>query len=235
MKQLSENWLTDGWIDFEYKKYMLLAYLQEVEKQFKEVKLYPPLADLIKHYSNLDTLHQQKNSLKTAFPKTVNKADFQKLKLEYQQNHVDDESMKILDEIIEFAMPKIKSQIEEGRCIYDFLEENLKIETIGLSPLYQKEGYAFLTLEKSNDVYIYRYKINFFQNSVDKFRGIALQFVRRMTKTLVDTFENIKLDLAKMYRDLPNPATFRIHSPSQIPIEESFLPITKRMLLQYVD
>ncbi|WP_194776912.1 hypothetical protein [Pararhodonellum marinum] len=235
MKQLSENWITDGWMDFEYKKYLLLAYLQEVEKQFKEVKLYPPLAELITHYQNLANIQEQKNSLKTAFPKEVNKADFQKLKLEYQNLHVDGESMKTLDEIINFAMPKIKSQIEEGKSIYDFLEENLEIETIGLSPLYQKEGYAFLTLERSTDIYIYRYKINFFQNSMDKFRGIAMQFVSKVTKSLVDTFENIKLDLAKLYKDLPNPATFRIHSPSVIPLEESFLPISKRVLLQHVN
>lgn len=41
MKTLSENWLTDGWIDFEYKKYILLACLQHVGGQFKEVKLDP--------------------------------------------------------------------------------------------------------------------------------------------------------------------------------------------------
>jgi hypothetical protein len=31
MVELKQDWLTDGIIDFEYKKYMLLAYLQQVE------------------------------------------------------------------------------------------------------------------------------------------------------------------------------------------------------------
>lgn len=30
MKTLNHNWLTEGLIDFEYKKYILLSYLQEV-------------------------------------------------------------------------------------------------------------------------------------------------------------------------------------------------------------
>ena len=52
MKTLSETWFADGYIDFELKKYTLLAYLQEVNKYFNEHKLYPQLADVIFHYNN---------------------------------------------------------------------------------------------------------------------------------------------------------------------------------------
>jgi len=34
MKTLSETWFAEGYIDFELKKYTLLAYLQEVNKNF---------------------------------------------------------------------------------------------------------------------------------------------------------------------------------------------------------
>ena len=34
MKSLSETWFAEGRIDFELKKYTLLAYLQEVNKHF---------------------------------------------------------------------------------------------------------------------------------------------------------------------------------------------------------
>ena len=53
MKTLSETWFADGSIDFEMKKYTLLAYLQEVNKYFNANKLYPQLADIIFHYNNL--------------------------------------------------------------------------------------------------------------------------------------------------------------------------------------
>jgi hypothetical protein len=32
MKTLSETWFADGYIDFELKKYTLLAYLQEINR-----------------------------------------------------------------------------------------------------------------------------------------------------------------------------------------------------------
>ena len=53
MKSLSETWFAEGRIDFELKKYTLLAYLQEVDKYFNENKLYPQLADVIFHYHNI--------------------------------------------------------------------------------------------------------------------------------------------------------------------------------------
>ena len=41
MPKLSKDWITEKHIDFEYKKYVLLAYLQEVEKHFEMTSLYP--------------------------------------------------------------------------------------------------------------------------------------------------------------------------------------------------
>ena len=56
MGTLSENWLTEDIMDFEYKKYIVLGYLQNVETHFNEQKLYPDFAELIAHYKNLDII-----------------------------------------------------------------------------------------------------------------------------------------------------------------------------------
>lgn len=234
MKNLSDNWITEGWVDFEYKKYLLLAYLQHVDTQFREVKLYPPLADLIYHYSKLKNFSENKEQLKSAFPKMLQSPDFLKMKLNYRPLHDDDEVMKQLEEIVQYALPQMKKAIEDGRSIYDFLENEMQIEPIGISPLYQKEGYCFLSLEKSPDIFIYRYKINWFQDNVETFKGVMMQFMRSVKKSLFQTLENLKMELVKANKELPNPATFRIHSMQTIPVDESFLPISKRLLLKTV-
>jgi hypothetical protein len=143
--------------------------------------------------------------------------------------------MQQLEEIMEYCLPQLKSYIEEGKSIYEFLENEMKIEPVGLSPIYQKEGYAMLSVESSKEVYVYRFKVTLFQNNVDSFKGIMMQFIQKVRQSLVNTLEQIKLDLIKCYRDLPNPATYRIHSQQQIPIQESFLPISKRLLLKMVE
>lgn len=235
MKNLSENWITEGWIDFEYKKYLLLAYLQHVGAQFKEVKLYPPLAELIHHYSKLKIFEQNREQIKSAFPKLLQGPDSKEFKLNYKPLVIDDEVMKQLEEIVAFSLPQLQKHIEEGKTIYDLLEQEMKIEPIGLSPLYQKEGYVMLSYEKSRDVFVYRYKVNLFQNSVDQFKGIMMQLINRVRRTLAHTLEHIKLDLIRTYKELPNPATYSIYSQKEIPLEESFVPISKRLLLKMVD
>ena len=61
MKGLNENWITEDHIDFEYKKYLLLAYLQDVSKNFDKELLYPFLRELIGHHKALVEIksHQQ--------------------------------------------------------------------------------------------------------------------------------------------------------------------------------
>lgn len=46
---LSETWFVEGNIDFESKKYTLLAYLQRINAYFDEKKLYPHLSADISH------------------------------------------------------------------------------------------------------------------------------------------------------------------------------------------
>ncbi|AGA78616.1 hypothetical protein [Echinicola vietnamensis] len=234
MKMLSDNWISEGWIDFEYKKYLLLAYLKEVEQHFGDVKLYPPLADLIRHYHKLRELETNKDGLRSAFPKRVVGIDHKNVKLRKEQVTGEGELMKALDEIIAFSIPQISKQIEQGKSIYDFIEDNLEVEPVGLSPLYQREGYVFITLEKSADVFIYSYQMKLFENSFEKYRGIAFSFLRKETKSLVHTYEQIKLDLARSNQQLPNPATWRVHSSNVVPLEESLLPVSKRILLRMI-
>lgn len=235
MKSLSENWITEGWIDFEYKKYLLLAYLQHVGGQFKEVKLYPPLAELIQHYSRLKSFEQNRDQIKSSFPKMLQGPDSKELRFTYKPLVIDDDMMKQLEEIVAFSLPQLKNHIEDGKNIYDFLEGEMKIEPIGISPLYQKEGYVFLSFDKSRDVFVYRYKVNLFQNSIDTFKGIMMQLIQKARRSILNTYENIKLDLIKSNRELPNPATFSICSRQQIPLEESFVPISKRLILKMVE
>jgi hypothetical protein len=235
MKNLSENWITEGWIDFEYKKYLLLAYLQHVDGQFKEVKLYPPLADLIQHYSRLKSFEKNRDQIRSAFPKMLQGPDSNEFKFAYKPLVIDDEMMKQLEEIVAFSLPQLKNHIDEGKNIYDFLENEMKIEPIGISPLYQKEGYVFLSFDKSKEVFVYKYKVNLFQNSVDTFKGVMMQLVQKVRSSILNTYEQIKLDLIKTNRELPNPATYSICSKQQIPLEESFVPISKRLLLKMVE
>ena len=81
MKQLSETWFAEGYIDFELKKYTLLAYLQEINSGFRQNKLYPLLADVIFHYNNMLAFRNNKKLLQDHFPKRLTGIQMEKLTL----------------------------------------------------------------------------------------------------------------------------------------------------------
>src|SRR6476620_625759 len=102
MKNLSETWFAEGYIDFELTKYTLLAYLQQINKYFNEQKLYPQLADLVFHYNNIVSFRENKKYLQEQFPKKLTGIQIEKLQLLYEQMIADDELMQQLEEIINY-------------------------------------------------------------------------------------------------------------------------------------
>lgn len=232
MKVLDSDWLIKGLIDYEYKKYMLLSYLQEVRSSFIKTKLYPGLADLVFHYRNLIFLRENQVMLKDAFPKELTSADLQKLQLNYTRIINDDEVMKEIEEILMFAIPSIKKALDEGKDIYEFVESQCEISSVGLSPLYANEGYMLVSQPPSTETIIYRYQITVFENVDEKYRGINTTLIEKKQKSSFYTYEQLKIDLVKQFKEMPNPATYLVTSKYKFPHQETLLPIAKRMLVK---
>lgn len=234
MGTLSHNWLTEGLIDFEYKKYMLLAYLQGVKSNFDEKKLYPHLSDLVFHYQNLLTIKDNKKLMQEHFPTKLTDADFTNLKLGYEKMVQDDELMNELEDIITFSIPKFKEQLAEGKDIYEYLESKMVIAPVGLSALHSDEGYLLLRQYTCTDTLIYEYRMTIFTQADEKYRGIHLNYVESKSRSFMNTYENIKAELVKRNPTLPNPATYVIETKTYAPLNESMLPIAKRVLVKYI-
>ncbi|MFL5786511.1 MAG: hypothetical protein ACJ748_00530 [Flavisolibacter sp.] len=234
MKQLSETWFAEGYIDFELKKYTLLAYLKEINKYFTENKLYPQLADLIFHYNNLMAFRENKKYLQEHFPKKLTGIQIEKLQLLYEQMIEDNELMQELEEIINYSADEMKSTISSGAEIYEFVEENLTIMPIGLVPLDIQEGYFFLSAGNNKTTRVYHYRLSIFEKHDEKFRSIKTSYVQMNQRSMIYTFENIKSDLIKNRNDLPNPAVYSIETKINFPVEETLLPVAKRSLVKFI-
>lgn len=234
MERLNENWLTQGLIDYEYKKYVLLAYLKTVGESFGRVELYPFLADLVFHYRNLLMVKDNKDLIFESFPKEISKEDFARLELSYKKIVDDDATMQEIASIIEFAIPKIKGSLDEGSQIYEIVESNCEISPIGVTPLYTTEGYLFVTQPPAKETNLYRYQISIFESANEKVRGLNVQFLETFRKGLVQSYEHIKLDLIKRFSDLPNPATFLAASRMRFPYDATLMPVVKRLLVKHI-
>ncbi|HEY0676736.1 MAG TPA: hypothetical protein VGD17_00570 [Chitinophagaceae bacterium] len=234
MKTLSETWFADGYIDFELKKYTLLAYLQEINKYFNENKLYPQLADIIFHYNNLAAFRENKRYLQEQFPKKFTGMQLQKLELLYEQMIEDDELMEELEQIINYSTECMKRTISSGTEIYEFVEDNLNIYPVGLVPLDLQEGYFFLNQGSTRDTRVYQYRLSIFEKHDEKYRSIRTEYVDCWERNIVNSYENIKAELIRKKQQLPNPAVYTIETNLTYPIEETLLPIAKRCLVRYI-
>ncbi len=234
MKTLSETWFAEGYIDFELKKYTLLAYLQEVGKYFNENKLYPQLADVIFHYNNIVSFRENKKFLQEHFPKQLTEINIKKLQLVYERMIEDDELMKELEEIIQFSANKIKGTIQNGAEIYEFVETKLIIAPVGLVPLDTNEGYLMLRDVKCNATTVYHYRLSIFEKHDEKYRGIHTHYIHQWQRTMSNSPESIKAELIRNRKELPNPAVYHIDTDLAYPLEETLLPIAKRSFVKFI-
>jgi hypothetical protein len=233
MKNLSETWFAEGYIDFELKKYTLLAYLQQVNKYFNESKLYPQLADVIFHYNNLVAFRENKKFLQEHFPKKLTGIQMEKIQLLYEQMIEDSDLMKELEEIINYSTSTMKRTIKSGTEIYEFIEDKLVITPIGLVPLDTNEGYFFLSTGKKN-TRVYYYRLSFFEKHDEKYRSIKTSYIDNQRRSVTNTYENIKADLIRHRNDLPNPAVYSVEIELNLPLNETLLPIAKRSLVKFI-
>ena len=234
MEKLKHDWLTEGLIDYEYKKYILLAYLKDVKKRLNQTELYPFMSDLIFHYRNLIEVKASKELYYDSFPESLSKADFSKLQLTYDKIVNDDEVMKQIEDILVFALPMMKSTLEEGKELFEFVEENIEMEPVGVTPIYADEGYLFINQDASKNVCIYRYQMTFFEHAQEKYRSMSTQFLMNEIRDVSKTYENIKIDLTRKFVELPNPATYLAVSKLKFPLEHTVLPVAKRMLVRKI-
>ena len=233
--KLSETWFMEGYIDFELQKYRLLAYLHEVDQFFNESKLYPQLSDVIFHYNNLNAFKNNKKFLQDQFPQRLDGINIQRLELLYEKMLADDELMLELEQITQYAIDEIKPIITNGTGMYEFFEKQMLIEPVGIIPLYKNEGYMLIRYDQFAEIRAYAYTITLFEHHASKYKGIRIQYIDSWQKNIVNTYENIKRDIIRLFRTLPNPAVYRVESSLSIPLDETLLPIAKRMLVKIVD
>lgn len=232
--KLSENWISDGLIDFEYKSYQLLGYLQQIDSLFSQKKIYPQLADLIKHYRALLELKEQKQHVKSKFPQTASDIDYMNLEIIYQDLYKDDDILKTIDDIIEFALPRFRQSIEAGRELFEYAASIIDLEPIGIVPLYRKEGYFMLRDKTTDDILLFYYRIKLIQTESDQFRALETRFIGRDKLSITNTPENIKMQLIRTFKEIPNPASYMISIQHSLPLSPTWLPVAKRLLLKAV-
>jgi hypothetical protein len=91
-----------------------------------------------------------------------------------------------------------------------------------------------VNVDKTSDVYIFQYQHSVIVHATENMRALSLNYIAKEEKSIANTFEQIKMNLVKRFKDLPQPAAFLIMSKFSFPMMETIIPVTKRLMLTRV-
>ena len=128
----------------------------------------------------------------------------------------------------------MESTINNGTEIYELVEEKMVITPVGIIPLDLNAGYFFLSKLATKHTHVYEYRLSIFEKHDEKYRGIRTDFVHKWLRTVSNSPENIKHELIRNRKVLPNPAGYNIETELAYPLEETLLPIAKRCFVKYL-
>lgn len=211
--------------DEEWSRYRILGGLQEVRRAFAGNRVYPHLADLIHLRAALQRLAEASEPLRPRGPLTG--LDLEEGALRYDEPEAAAPPFEVL---VAWAMPRIEEAIEEGRAIYDFVDERTAVEAVGIVPGYQREGY--LLVPDGAALRVIRYGVSLFTRHDERFRSLRTASLDAAPADAPP--HELKRLLTARHPDLPNPATYRVATDLDFPVDETMLPVAKRKLLQYL-
>ncbi|HKL19312.1 MAG TPA: hypothetical protein VJ905_10105 [Halalkalibaculum sp.] len=219
--------------DYEKRQYKVLSALKRISEDFQHNKIYPHLSHLAELYHTLSDIRKRLNDLRSEFPKRIKKIDFVNQEIEHEIVFVDGSDLQKVEELIEWALPYIEAKIEEGKTIYEFVNEKIFLEEVGIVPNYTDEGYFFVPDNEESKLLLFEYEVSIFQSAKDQYRSLKTQFLKALGQGRALMSPNsIKLELISEFKKLPNPATYSFQTDLNFPFNETVLPVVKRKLIK---
>jgi len=219
--------------DVERTQYQVLAGLQKVRNAFSNNRIYPHLGHLIKLYRSLQTVLEQSEQFRTPEAGRVTGVDLENKTVRYDWPDLDGDQMASVESLIHWSLPRIQETIEEGKAIYEFVEDNLEVETVGIVPSYVQEGYLMVPDREQSLLHVMRYTLSIYRDDGERYRTLKTEVCKTVRQHGADRSpSSIKLELVEERRDLPNPATYFFQTDLAFPFEATLLPIVKRRFLR---
>ncbi|HEX2868117.1 MAG TPA: hypothetical protein VHO03_13810 [Ignavibacteriales bacterium] len=232
MDKLTINTFIAAIDDLEASQYKVLSFLKKYKAELRQHKIYPVLTDLIELMNLLEELSNKKNRFQSLFPKKIEKLDLKNKKIIYSNEDYSDAEVDRLFEFINWAYPEIEEAYNEARAILEFVKRNLRVEEIGIMPLYRNEGYFFVPDNRRLQEQVFRFETSFLPAVSVSFNVMKTNLIETLliSELTAQAFAELKMDLIRRHPEMPNPATFRCETDLDFPFEETIFPIAKSLL-----
>ncbi len=235
MQPLSLELFTGAVDDVERTQYQILSGLKRARTAFDKQRVYPHLGRLAELHGGLMTVLKRTEDFRTPETGQIAGVDWDEKTLSYEWPELEDTEMAVVEDLIRWALPHIREAIEEGRSVYEHVEDNMELETVGIVPSYLQEGYLMVPEREADQLHVLRYQLSIIQEEGQKHRALRTVHCKTVEEEGVDVHpSNVKLDLLEERRDLPTPATYFSRTAVDVPYKETLLPVVKRRLIRHL-
>jgi len=208
--------------DMEKSRYQLLNKFKLCEMEFNQSRLYPTYQMLINIYQQIVNVMNNHNKI---FNKEYTDA-LNEEEMAEKQKLINDEIEKSF-ELMHWAFSHLNKTLETGRAIYDFVDENINIESIGLNSEHNKEGYFIVPDNRGRMLKIIKYEKNLYKILKTKEVGNYEFNIILIPKNVVRNY--IISD------DILNQIIYYLDTELSFPFSQTILPVAKRKFLNFLE
>ncbi|MCI0449840.1 MAG: hypothetical protein L0Y79_08655 [Chlorobi bacterium] len=208
--------------DLEKSRYLLLNKFKFCEMEFNQSRLYPT-------YQMLINIHQQLVDIMNNHSKIYNKEYTDALSEEEtaeKQKIINDEIEKSF-ELMHWAFSHLNKTLETGRAIYDFVDESINIESIGISSEHNKEGYFVVPNNQGRILKVIKYEKNLYKILKTKEVGNYEFNIILIPKAVVRNYI--------ISEDILNQIIYYLDTELSFPFSQTILPVAKRKFLNFLE
>jgi len=232
---METDWVFQEPIDFEHKKYVLLAYFKKVDDLLLQNKIYPTFIELSLHLASLQTLVKEKVILSTN--KTFLSCDDEVLLKELTAKSIPelntDEKIE-LQKIVHHSATQFLDYFSVVKSYWATIYESIDM-TIKRNRKYltKPKGYIVYTHTNHNHIHVWEYQINELAPNIDEY-NIKINLIYEGNKKELSLNKVIEEYSSFTERESKIAPVFDFKSTKEYPIDETLLPLFKRRLLAHI-
>ena len=232
---METDWVFQEPIDFEHKKYVLLAYFKKVDDLLLQNKIYPTFIELSLHLASLQTLVKEKVILSTN--KTFLSCDDEVLLKELTAKSIPElntEEKLELQKIVHHSATQFLDYFSVVKSYWATIYESIDM-TIKRNRKYltKPKGYIVYTHTNHNHIHVWEYQINELAPNIDEY-NIKISLIYEGNKKELSLNKVIEEYSSFTERESKIAPVFDFKSTKEYPIDETLLPLFKRRLLAHI-
>ena len=232
---METDWLFQEPIDFEHKKYVLLAYFKKVDELLLENKIYPTFIELSLHLASLQTLVKEKVILSTN--KTFLSCDDEVLLKELTAKAIprlNTEENTELQKIIQHSATQFLDYFSAVKSYWTAIYESIDmIVKRNKKYLTKPKGYMVYTHSNNNHIHVWEYTMNELAPNIDEY-NIMINLIYEGNKKELSLNKVIEAHSTFTEKESKVAPVFDFKSTKEYPIEETLLPLFKRRILAHI-